>query len=189
MDHVGTQQTGYLYREGGRNIMARFRCCGSATTEGHANDCSLKPPEATFEAREPEVKDEEGCQFDILQFRHIGECRGTCGGKEEGIRFADESGGELKILILMVDELSEEDIKELEKPGLKHVDILFCSCSNDLDGRFLHDICRGVDHPLISLFCYAHSSDWSSPGNVGYMDRYGCANKCEYIGFVYLIVR
>lgn len=102
--------------------MARFRCCGSATTEGHANDCSLKPPEATFEAREPEVKDEEGCRFDILQFRHIGECRGTCGGKEEGIRFADESGGELKILILMVDELSEEDIRELEKRGLKHLD-------------------------------------------------------------------
>ena len=64
--------------------MAKFRCCGNFTTAGHADDCSLKPPPK--EIKQEEVDDEGGCQFDILHFEHIGECKGTCGEQGESIQ-------------------------------------------------------------------------------------------------------
>jgi len=94
----------------------RFRCCGNQANAGHADNCSLKPRTKA----EEEISEGEGCQFDILNFKHIGECKGTCeGDEEEGLRFADDSGDEL--LIILVDDLDEEKIKELENRGLRRL--------------------------------------------------------------------
>lgn len=103
--------------------MARFRCCGNYNTDGHAEDCSLKPTTTPPpERKPPKADDEEGCRFDILHFEHIGECKGTCGKQGKAIQFADESTGELKILIIMVDgELDEETLKEMEERGLRRL--------------------------------------------------------------------
>ena len=100
--------------------MAKFRCCGNYNTDGHAEGCLLKPP-TTTQMREPPPKpdDEEGCQFDILHFEHIGKCRGTCGEQGKAIQFTDESKGTKRIIIIIVDsDLDEETLKEMEERGL-----------------------------------------------------------------------
>ncbi len=109
--------------------MARFRCCGSYTTEGHADDCSLKPPKIETEQK-PHTEDAgEGCRFDILHFKHIGECKGTCDGGEgvsqDGIgQFAESAetqSGKLVIVLIDLAGATEEEIAELEELGLKRL--------------------------------------------------------------------
>lgn len=103
--------------------MARFRCCGNHSTAGHAADCSLKPPDYT----PPTIKtrtegdreeDEKGCQFDILHFKHIGTCKGTCEGEGEQARFQDPN----TLVIIMVeidpdDPMLAQKLQELERRG------------------------------------------------------------------------
>lgn len=103
--------------------MARFRCCGRHNTDGHAEDCSLKPPTTKTPERTPPPEVEDGCRFDILRFEHIGECRGTCGEQGRAIQFADESEGKMKIVIVMVEAGDDpaETIKELEARGFRHL--------------------------------------------------------------------
>ncbi len=100
--------------------MAKFRCCGNFTTAGHADDCSLKPPPR--EVKQEEVNDEDGCQFDILHFEHIGECKGTCGDQGEAIQ-TEHIGedGTKKLVIVLIDlgDDPEEARKELEERGLR----------------------------------------------------------------------
>ena len=83
----------------------------------------LKPPTIT-QMREPPPKpdDEEGCQFDILHFEHIGKCRGTCDGEGDGIQqFVDTQSGKLVIVLVDLSNATEEDIRDLEKRGLKRL--------------------------------------------------------------------
>ena len=93
--------------------MARFRCCGSYTTEGHHRDCPLKPSAVDVE--------EKGCQFDIMHFKHIGECKHTCDGQGDGIKqYAEiQTGNKLTIVLVDMSNATEEDLKELEENGLK----------------------------------------------------------------------
>ena len=104
--------------------MATFRCCGNQSTEGHADDCALKPSSVTFPARDAPPEPEEGCQFDILHFEHIGECKGTCDGQGDGIKQLTQgaiSATENKIVLVDLSNATEEDIKELEKRGFKRL--------------------------------------------------------------------
>ena len=94
-----------------------FRCCRNPSTQGHAVDCPLKPPASYTEPPPVVLAEGEGCQFDIVHFQHIGECKGTCDG-EEGIQFADdESGVVIVVLIAADDENVEERLKKLEESG------------------------------------------------------------------------
>lgn len=104
----------------------KFRCCGNQAVLGHAADCSLKPemaevkndnPAATGKARGGGAGDYSiGCQFDILEFEHIGDCKGTCDDQSESIRFdlgSDEEGG--NIVIVEIDMDDPEAMARLEK--------------------------------------------------------------------------
>lgn len=105
--------------------MARFRCCGNYTVEGHTRSCPLKPPptEPTYEPEPTPEEKEEGCQFDIVHLEHIGECKGTCDDGGEVTQLADESGDTLVIVLIENDgsEESERRIEELEKQGLRRL--------------------------------------------------------------------
>lgn len=117
----------------------KFRCCGNHTTRGHATECALKPTETASVNRHqgeadqhgskivsPEIMEGgrgDGCKFDILQFEHIGECKGTCDGEdgEETARMQDESGVIVLIQIDMSDPDAEEKLAELERRGWKRL--------------------------------------------------------------------
>ena len=107
----------------------RFRCCGNRSSAGHAADCVLKPPEyqpppARQQTNTERQEQEEGCQFDILRFQHIGACKGTC-DEQELIRFAGpEDGDELVVIIVLIapdDEHAEEKIRKLGERGFKRL--------------------------------------------------------------------
>lgn len=102
----------------------KFRCCGNQSILGHADNCPLKPetsnpvdtsPPAVGRARGSGAG--SGCQFDILDFEHIGECQGTCGDQGESIRFDLGEGGVGggKIVIVEIDMDDPESLAKLEK--------------------------------------------------------------------------
>lgn len=101
-------------------MMARFRCCGNHSTAGHAAGCSLRPPDykpppPRFQKPAEREEEEQGCQFDILHFEHIGTCKGTC---EETAHFQDPNS--LTIIVVEIDpndERAEEKMKALEERG------------------------------------------------------------------------
>lgn len=88
----------------------KFRCCGNRSVEGHAADCPIKGSEA-------------GCQFDILHFKHIGECKGTCDGDEGVAQFAgnEAEGGILHIILVDLSNATLEQLRDLEKRGLRRL--------------------------------------------------------------------
>jgi predicted DNA-binding transcriptional regulator AlpA len=56
-----------------------------------------------------------GCSFDILEFEHIGECKGTCGDQSEKIRFEMLDDGEVTLVVVELDLDSPEDMAKLEE--------------------------------------------------------------------------
>ncbi len=103
--------------------MARFRCCGNYNTDGHAEDCSLKPSTTEAPTKPPKADDEEGCRFDILHFEHIGECKGTCDGEDDThVQFATQAHpGKVNVILVDLSDATEEDLKDLEERGFKRL--------------------------------------------------------------------
>jgi len=106
--------------------MARFRCCGNHSTAGHAATCSMKPPDyqrpVVTQTEDDRRERETGCQFDILRFQHIGECKGTCDEEPETIQFQDPNT--LVIVLVEIDpndEQAEQKLKELERRGFRRL--------------------------------------------------------------------
>ena len=105
----------------------RFRCCGNRSPAGHAANCALKPPEyqpppARQQTNTERQEQEEGCQFDIFRFQHIGTCKGTCG--EQEVKHFRKPGEELIIVIVLIDPddaHAEEKLKKLEERGLRRL--------------------------------------------------------------------
>lgn len=104
----------------------RFRCCGNLATRGHADNCELKPTAEEVHKDPPTTheEDEQGCQFDLFHFEHIGECKGTCDGVGDGIQqlTAGEDEDGVLIILLIEGDISTDDIKELGERGIKFLD-------------------------------------------------------------------
>lgn len=104
---------------------ARFRCCRNYTTAGHTPDCPLKPSAVDVEDKGETDEETQGCKFDILHFKHIGKCQGTCGDADEGVQFEGiGEDGEKQILVIMMVDLGDDPeakLKELEERGLRRL--------------------------------------------------------------------
>jgi predicted DNA-binding transcriptional regulator AlpA len=104
--------------------MAHFRCCGNHSTAGHTVECPLKPPDyesppVRTQSSSEREEQEQGCQFDILRFQHIGDCKGTCGEEPERAHYQDPTT--LVIVVVEIDpddEMAEQKLQELERRGL-----------------------------------------------------------------------
>lgn len=109
--------------------MARFRCCGNHSTAGHAAGCPMKPPDyqpppQTAQTITKRQEQEQGCQFDIFRFQHIGDCKGTCGEEQEPIRFFNRAEQTVVLVMINADDPdAEERMKKLEAQGFKRLSL------------------------------------------------------------------
>lgn len=86
----------------------------------------MKPPEyqppPVIQTATKQQEQEQGCQFDIFQFQHIGDCKGTCEGEQEPVRFFDQEGATIILVMVDADDPdAEERMKKLEEQGFRRL--------------------------------------------------------------------